>query len=173
MIVELAKDYKDCNTNILYKQGTKLIVKDFKVLDEENNLIFDYDSSIAEKYLKLQKKIINLYLDDLRVAPNEFIVVRNVEEAKYYLSKFHVNILSLDHDLGVDEKGNLLPTGYDLVKYICENDIKVNKIYIHTDNPVGRDAMFTTLCSAQSRGFIDKNINIYNYPLFPNKYRKD
>ncbi|WP_411682462.1 cyclic-phosphate processing receiver domain-containing protein [Clostridium thailandense] len=115
-------------------------------------------------------KMINLYLDDLRDVPEGFVIARTVEEAIYYLENFNINILSLDHDLGEEENGNLLPTGYDLVKYICENGLRANKIYIHTDNPVGRENMYQTLLAAQKRGFIDKDIRIYNYPYIKNKY---
>lgn len=113
---------------------------------------------------------INLYVDDLRDCPSGFVIARNVDESKYYLKNFNVNILSLDHDLGEDEEGNLLPTGYDLVKYICENGYRANKIYIHTDNGVGRENMYHTLMGAQRRGFIDEDIKIYHYSITQNKY---
>lgn len=115
-------------------------------------------------------KRINLYLDDLRDCPKEFVIARTVEQAKYYLENFQIGVLSLDHDLGVDEEGNMLPTGYDLVKYICEKGLSVERIYIHTDNSVCRDNMYNTLVGAQNRGFIDKDIEIYHYPMVPNKY---
>lgn len=112
----------------------------------------------------------NIYVDDLRDVPEDFTIARTMQEAIYYLEKYDINILSLDHDLGEDEEGNLLPTGYDLVKYICGNEIKVKKIFIHTDNPVGRENMYETLIGAQRRGFIDSDIKIYNYPFIKNKY---
>lgn len=118
---------------------------------------------------KIKEKI-NLYVDDLRDCPKGFIIVRNIEQAKYYLENYDIEILSLDHDLGLDSQGNLLPNGYELVKYICENGLKVEKIYIHTDNPVGRENMYHTLIGAKYRGFIDSDILIYRYPYVPNKY---
>ena len=117
----------------------------------------------------MQEKI-NLYVDDLRDCPDGFVIARTVEQAKYYLENFQIDILSLDHDLGTDDKGNLLPTGYDLVKYICKYGLRVEKIYLHTDNAVGRENMYQTLLGAQKRGFIDKSIKIYNYSITPNKY---
>ncbi|WP_368488939.1 cyclic-phosphate processing receiver domain-containing protein [Clostridium sp. BJN0013] len=75
------------------------------------------------------KEKINLYLDDLRDCPESFILARTVEEAIYYLENYNVEILSLNHDLGEDEKGNLLSTGYDLVKYICKQGLRADKIY--------------------------------------------
>lgn len=116
------------------------------------------------------RKKINLYLDDLRDCPEGFVIARCVEDAKKYLKEYDIDTLSLDHDLGTDDNGNLLPSGYDFVKYICEEGVCFNKIYIHTDNPVGRDNMYSTLIAAQRRGFISNDILICNYPLVPNKY---
>lgn len=116
--------------------------------------------------------MINLYVDDLRDCPEGYEIARTFEEALNYLRTNEINILSLDHDLGVDESGNLLPTGYDLVKAICEEGLKANKIYLHTDNPVGRENMHQTLIAAQRRGFIDSTIEIYHYSITQNKYSK-
>ncbi|WP_411788144.1 cyclic-phosphate processing receiver domain-containing protein [Halobacillus rhizosphaerae] len=92
-----------------------------------------------------------------------------MKEAVWYLENYDVNILSLDHDLG-EWKGVLLPTGYDLVKHMCEHGLRANKIYIHTDNNVGRENMYQTLLGARRRGFIDSDIEIYHYPITENKY---
>jgi hypothetical protein len=51
------------------------------------------------------KKNINLYIDDLLDCPDRFIISRTVEQAKNYFENFQIEILSLDHDLGVHEKG--------------------------------------------------------------------
>ncbi|SDO03025.1 hypothetical protein SAMN05518871_109148 [Psychrobacillus sp. OK028] len=114
--------------------------------------------------------MINVYVDDLRDCPVGFVVARTFQEAIHLLENQKVDILSLDHDLGEDKKGNLLPTGYDLVKYICENNLRANKIYIHTDNPVGRENMYQTLQGAKRRGFLDSDIEIYHYSITENKY---
>lgn len=113
---------------------------------------------------------INLYVDDLRDCPNGFEIARSMETAIQYFNNYKIDILSLDHDLGEDSSGNLLSTGYDLVKYMCENGLRANKIYLHTDNPVGRENMYHTLIGAQKRGFIDKDIEIYHYSITKNKY---
>jgi hypothetical protein len=114
--------------------------------------------------------MINLYVDDLRDSPNGYTIARNVEEALYYIENYNVHILSLDHDLGEDRDGNLLPTGYNLVKFFCEKGLRADKIYLHTDNGVGRENMFHTLKVAQRRGFIDNDIKIYHYSITQNKY---
>lgn len=82
-----------------------------------------------------------------------------------------MHILSLDHDLGTDDKGKFRKTGYDLVKYICEKGIRpANRIFIHTDNVVEKDNMYQTLLAARRRGLIDQDIEIYHYPFIRSKY---
>jgi hypothetical protein len=120
----------------------------------------------AETNNFVQKEKINLYLDDLRDCPDGFMIARTIEQAKYYLENFHVEILSLDHDLGMDERENMIPTGYDLVKYICKKGLRADRIYIHTDNSVGRENMYQTLLGSQRRGFIESDIKIYNYSIY-------
>lgn len=112
----------------------------------------------------------NLYLDDLRDIPKGFQEARTVEEAIQIIQSSTVHILSLDHDLGIDEEGNLRKTGYDLVKCICENGLRANRVHLHTDNVVGRDNMYQTFLAAQRRGFIDQDIEIYPYPFVANRY---
>ena len=120
--------------------------------------------------MKNNKEYINLYVDDLRDCPEGFKIARTVEKALEYMNAFNINILSLDHDLGIDDNGNLLKSGYDLVKIICENGLRANKISLHTDNPVGRDNMYYTLIGARKHKIIDEDIEVYNYPIVPNKY---
>ncbi|MDV2686483.1 cyclic-phosphate processing receiver domain-containing protein [Alkalihalophilus lindianensis] len=115
-------------------------------------------------------KEINLYVDDLRDCPEGFFIARNINQALNYFDNYSINILSLDHDLGADAEGNLLPTGYDFVKIFCEQGLRANKIYLHTDNGVGRENMFHTLKGAQKRGFIDDDIKIFHYSITKNKY---
>ena len=50
---------------------------------------------------------INIYLDDLRDIPEGFVGARTVEEAIDLILNNRVHMLSLDHDLGMDRKGNL------------------------------------------------------------------
>ncbi|GGI44141.1 hypothetical protein GCM10008018_05620 [Paenibacillus marchantiophytorum] len=113
---------------------------------------------------------INLYVDDLRDCPDGFVLARTYEAAIQIIETNEINILTLDHDLGEDQEGKELPNGYDLVKYFCEHGLKANKIYLHTDNPVGRNNMYETLIAAQRRGFISGEIEIYHYPITKNKY---
>ncbi|MEI3892051.1 MULTISPECIES: cyclic-phosphate processing receiver domain-containing protein [unclassified Bacillus (in: firmicutes)] len=118
----------------------------------------------------MTKEKINVYLDDKRDCPNGFTIARNMEKAIELLTNYDVQILSLDHDLGEDENGKLLPTGYDFVKYFCLHNLFVEQIYIHTDNPPGRQAMYETLKGAQRRGFIAEDIKIHHYSITVNRY---
>ncbi|WP_394886323.1 cyclic-phosphate processing receiver domain-containing protein [Clostridium butyricum] len=112
--------------------------------------------------------MINLYVDDIRRCPDGFIVARNYYEAIDILNNNEINILSLDHDLGLEEKG-IEKNGYNIVKYICEHGISPKKIYIHTDNVVGRDNMYFTLIGARERKFINSNTEIYRYGYVENR----
>lgn len=122
--------------------------------------------------------MIRIYLDDLRDIPTSkgFVGARTFGEAKELLLHNKVEILSLDHDLGEDGNGNELLNGYDLVKWICENykdkALSIQNIYIHSDNPVGREAMLQTLLASKRRGFIDTE-NIFHYPFTKNQYSDD
>jgi len=64
-----------------------------------------------------------LYVDDLRDCPEGFVVARNMEEAIECLIKYEVDILSLDHDLGENEKGELLPIGYVLINKLSKDKL--------------------------------------------------
>lgn len=105
---------------------------------------------------------INLYLDDLRACPESFVLAKTVDEAIELIKNNKIGIMSLDHDLG-NIDGTILPTGYDLVKYICEFGIECDTIFIHTDNPVGRESMYETLIGAQRRELISRDIQVYRY----------
>lgn len=81
-----------------------------------------------------------LYVDDIR-QPNiirystysyKIIISKNYDDAINMLNTCKFNAIDLDHDLGEDK------TGYDICKYIIENNIKLDRVYIHTSNPVGR-----------------------------------
>lgn len=78
-----------------------------------------------------------LFIDDLRMFNKinnyDLYIVRNYEEAISALKINSFDIISFDHDLG-EEK-----TGYDIAKYIVENDIEIKKGFkIHSANPVGK-----------------------------------
>lgn len=79
-----------------------------------------------------------IFLDDIRNSDlRDWVVVRRVDYVKTLLQHGLVSHLSLDHDLGDNE-----PTGYDLCKWMAENDCwPTDEIYIHSANPVGQQNM--------------------------------
>lgn len=105
-----------------------------------------------------------IYLDDVRETPIAWHRCYKIEEVQELLRNNVVTHLSLDHDLGAsylcsdcndlareneDCPDNCIcschdiefftcPTGYDLCKWMAENDIwPVNKPLVHSANPVG------------------------------------
>lgn len=108
----------------------------------------------------MTKKLkVDLWLDDVRLAPLGWIHCKTVDEAKLILREFDVQEMSLDHDLDLcpichkdiienEQQFDILPlckhdlTGYDLVKWCAENNIwSKYKPLVHSANPVGRFAM--------------------------------
>jgi len=88
-----------------------------------------------------------LYLDDIRhPSDSTYIVARTVEEAQQLIEQYGVpKHISFDHDLGVDDMDNLLPTGYDFAKWLVEMDMDGEirlpdnfTFEVHSQNPVGR-----------------------------------
>ncbi|MFQ1896870.1 cyclic-phosphate processing receiver domain-containing protein [Aeromonas veronii] len=82
-----------------------------------------------------------LYLDDERKTPVGWIRVFWPDEAIAWLKTEMVTEISLDHDLGDDDRG----TGYDVILWI-ENEGMTNyfippKIHIHSANVSARIKM--------------------------------
>jgi len=82
-----------------------------------------------------------VWLDDERPAPNGWTTCRWPDEVITLLKTGKVREISLDHDLGDDQRG----TGYDVLKWLEEqvyrHGRKPPKISIHTANPAARSRM--------------------------------
>jgi len=82
-----------------------------------------------------------VYLDDERQAPIGWQQVRWPDEAIALLKQGGVTEISLDHDLGDDERG----TGYDVVLWIEEavatRGFRPPAIYVHSANSSARSKM--------------------------------
>jgi hypothetical protein len=149
------------------ERRAKLEQERFRILSETTpqqrvEEMIQFVNALDEFGKKHFNSTINLFLDDLRPYPTGFKIARNVEEAKYYMENCRINILSLDHDLGEN-----VPTGYDLTKWMVENDRWANIIYLHTSNPVGRANMFQLL-----NRYKPEHVKVYNSPI-PNYLLKD
>lgn len=82
-----------------------------------------------------------LYLDDERKTPVGWVRVFWPDEAIAWLETETVTEISLDHDLGEDDRG----TGYDVILWI-ENEVMTNnfilpQIHIHSANVSARRKM--------------------------------
>lgn len=83
-----------------------------------------------------------IWVDDMRelcmgCQADVYVHAFNYWEAIHYIQYYancgdHI-IVDFDHDLGENK------TGYDVAKYIVENNIQNLDFYIHSMNPVGRD----------------------------------
>lgn len=86
-----------------------------------------------------------LYVDDLRKPTkwegkdHQIYTARNYKKAIAALEKVKFDIVDLDNDLGEQKEG------YDILKYIIENEIKVENIAVHTMNSVARQNMLQLL----------------------------
>lgn len=90
-----------------------------------------------------------LYLDDIRHPKylHEYTIVRSYDEAIAYIEEHGIpQSISFDHDLGEDDKGNILPTGYDFAKWLVEMDMDGKytipedfEFNVHSANPVGKE----------------------------------
>ena len=82
-----------------------------------------------------------VYLDDERIAPAGWVQVRWPDEAIALLQAGDVEELSLDHDLGDDQRG----TGYDVLTWIEETvalrGLKPPRIAVHSANPAAKVRM--------------------------------
>ncbi|GAB5406533.1 MAG: hypothetical protein Aurels2KO_47640 [Aureliella sp.] len=82
-----------------------------------------------------------VYLDDERETPRGWVRVYWPDEAIELLQSGNVTELSLDHDLGDDNRG----TGYDVIKWIEEQVATSNsvppKIKVHSANISARKKM--------------------------------
>jgi hypothetical protein len=90
---------------------------------------------------------VKVYLDDERIAPVGWVQVRWPDDAIKLLQSGCVKHLSLDHDLGDDQRG----TGYDVLLWL-EQEVSLNgflppEITIHTANPAARERMLAAVIS--------------------------
>lgn len=79
-----------------------------------------------------------VWLDDVRPMPESFTHhVKTAAEAIELLETNQVTLISLDHDLGDNQR-----TGYDVAKFIeraaSKGVLKRLVVAVHTANPVGR-----------------------------------
>lgn len=118
----------------------------------------------------------NIFADDLRENIGKYKsykvyrtyegLLEDIREGKL----LKINILTLDHDMGVDENNKLRMSGSQfvvkLIEVMLDMEVEINHIKFHTSNVVGYENMSQTLLGAIRREFIspiniDKNITNY------------
>jgi hypothetical protein len=82
---------------------------------------------------------VNLYVDDIREAPDGWQKAVCYKQAIRLLEMHPMEELSLDHDLGEEA------TGYDIAMYMVAHGIWPKNIYCHSMNPVGRHNILALL----------------------------
>lgn len=85
----------------------------------------------------------NLWLDDVRPAPEGWTHVKTADEAIALLATGNVDTCSLDHDLA--DKSGREKTGYDVVMWMAETGEWPRVVHVHSMNPVGRASMLAAI----------------------------
>lgn len=131
--------------------------KNDKLLEQKlNNYLSKaaLDNKKRFSYIENKDKNMKMYLDDLRTPIEEydFVVRSHIEAIDIIRINGVPNFISFDHDLGEDENGNLLKTGYDLAKWIIDSDLDNTfklpsnfKYKVHSQNPVGKKNIIALL----------------------------
>ena len=100
-----------------------------------------HKNSLSRQTDKQKRTIVKVYLDDERATPEGWHRVYWPEEAIELLRTGMVEVISLDHDLGDDERG----TGYDVVKWIEEQVVTTGfvppEMRVHSANVSARTKM--------------------------------
>ncbi len=102
----------------------------------------------------------NLWLDDIRPAPDGWIWARTAKDAIRWLRTGKVVECSLDHDLGwcvrCGSKVSPQPicvrckcachmTGYQVTLWMAKRNVWPSKVSVHSANPVGRQRMIAVI----------------------------
>lgn len=103
---------------------------------------------------------INLFLDDYRTCPVDYVLVETIDECLQVLKENEINHLSLDHDLKHKTRN-----GFMLVEMMVDQQLFAESITIHSANAGGGKAMYNYLKNAQENWEMPKNINIKLRPL--------
>ncbi len=92
-----------------------------------------------------------VYLDDERETPDGWVRVYWPDEAIELLKAGGVTEISLDHDLGDDERG----TGYDVLLWLEEQVVvhgfRPPKMGVHSANSSAREKMEAAIVSIEKR----------------------
>jgi hypothetical protein len=99
--------------------------------------------------------MIHVYLDDMRPCPRGFTSAKNAEECILLLQEFEIHVLSLDHDLGWNQKN-----GDEVVSWMIEHKKFAKEIYLHSSSLPARKRMYEMLYFAKP-----ENVQLYQTPV--------
>jgi len=85
----------------------------------------------------------DIWLDDIRPAPEGWTWVTTAREVIDLLKTGEVEAVSLDNDLGVNQR-----EGYTVVQWMEENDVWPELVCVHTNNPVAARYMREVLLNS-------------------------
>lgn len=89
-----------------------------------------------------------MYLDDIRNPVHEYdVIVISYDEAVDFVKNNGIpSYISFDHDLGCDDFGIVLKSGYDFAKWLVEQSLDGVLEFpsdftfdVHSANPIGRN----------------------------------
>ncbi|WP_409252750.1 cyclic-phosphate processing receiver domain-containing protein [Bacillus sp. SCS-153A] len=87
---------------------------------------------------------ISVFLDDIRKAPDGYVLAETIDECLNLLKNYDIEHLSLDHDLL-----NKTRNGTMLVQIMVHERLFANRITIHSANSVRGKGMYNSLKQAQ------------------------
>jgi len=115
------------------------------------------DAFYVSSYNRTSDDKWQLFLDDIRQpSSDDFTQAYTMGDAVKLIQKYGMpSYISFDHDLGSDSvTGELLPTGYDLAKWIVENDqngtVQIPESFrftVHSNNPIDAENIRSLLSS--------------------------
>ncbi|MCD7035934.1 hypothetical protein LRR81_16945 [Metabacillus sp. GX 13764] len=103
---------------------------------------------------------ISVFLDDIRKCPHDHVLAENIDDCLKLLKSFHIEHLSLDHDL-VSKTRN----GTMLVNLMVKHQLFAERITIHSANAGKGKAMFNYLKQAQRDHKMPACIKVILRPL--------
>ncbi|MDF1878423.1 hypothetical protein JHD46_02075 [Sulfurimonas sp. SAG-AH-194-C20] len=119
-LYESAVEYKELN----YQKDACISFEGSVSKEQLKKLSIDFAQQLLSQSSNESLDEYSMYLDDLRTPIEEFdFIVRSYEEAVSVMSRNGVpDFISFDHDLGCTTNGELLKSGFDVVKWMVKND---------------------------------------------------
>ena len=144
---------KDLGWNSMLPVGREFGSKDYDRLMGLANLLSSLQQAADPALFALR-----VFLDDERATPEGWVRVYWPDEAINLLETKAVAEISLDHDLGNDERG----TGYDVVLWIEEavalHGFTPPKMMVHSANSSARQKMEAGIRAIDQRVWMSKEI---------------